>query len=699
MKMNIVSIDFETYSAASLPDVGLANYVADPTFRVTRASVARDIGTIDIDFVFEADPLESLLDALGNPGDYISPAGLWHNYATLSEVTILAAHNAGFEAAVLRHLGLEYYPLFDSAVSATVLGSNRHLAHAARQLLNKDKLDEDRKLIYLFAIPQKNQAQRELDTQVIVDHPDEWKKYGEYCARDAELSRELVYQHWLQQPREVFAREMYYAGVTQAMNETGWPVDTDAVRVMKNRHDANQREILSEFKQHFDPTLNLNSNPQLVAWCKERGVTARSFDKTNVAKMIAKLEARSDLKPGQVEVLAMLRTKRALGGSSLSKLATILDTQHEGRLYDQYMHGGATQSLRTSGRGVQMQNLKRISHMRDMSELYAQDIEWSNEDLEGNLRQVFRAAHDNGLLVVADYAAMESRALAWLAGEHWKVQAYRRGEPIYETLAAKKWNIAIEAVTKDQRTFGKVGELSCGYGAGPVAVKEFAEKMGVTLTEDEAKELVRDWRDACPKTEEFWTTLHNMLAKVIRTGIAVRHRVTNEFVLVLRPTAAPLSLSELNPDAMSVRMELTGPNGMVLSRVFHGVHRWDSDFCYYKPSSLKSGPAWVRSVYLEKEKKTVRYKLYGGKLAGILTQSLCREIFFAALAEIHEGLAQWDNCRVVGQFHDEVVIEWEPGGFSLANLMADIEVSMTSESVIPGLPMAAEVKVGKTYTK
>src|SRR5690606_8354579 len=112
----------------------------------------------------------------------------------------------------------------------------------------------------------------------------------------------------------------------------------------------------------------------------------------------------------------------------------------------------------------------------------------------------FRSSSPYGQLIVADFASIESRGLAYLAGEQWKLDAYRRGEDVYKAQAVKIFKLgSVDDVDKSQRTTGKVGELSCGYGAGPVAVKDFAAKMHVEMSEAQAGKLVRDWRDANPK--------------------------------------------------------------------------------------------------------------------------------------------------------------------------------------------------------
>ena len=69
-----------------------------------------------------------------------------------------------------------------------------------------------------------------------------------------------------------------------------------------------------------------------------------------------------------------------------------------------------------------------------------------------------------------------------------------------------------------------------------------------------------------------------------------------------------------------------------------------------------------------KTKRTTYYKLYCGKLAGILTQSLCRELFFNSLflwkEEVRAPQMRLSesptNVKMIGQFHDEIVIDWKP---------------------------------------
>jgi DNA polymerase len=677
---DLIGLDFETYASVSLPDVGLARYVNDPYFMPTLASVDTAHGAYTIEFPMETDKKRRLLKDM------------------ISGTAIVSAHNAGFERAVLDKMGI-YIPVIDSAVVAAVAGADRHLAGAAQQLMQIGKLDEDRSLLNLFAKRQKDQVSPEFDRSLVTQYPIEWKDYKKYCERDAKLSREIIID-W-HGDDDLFEREMRYARITLDMNEAGWPVDIASVEEMRKRYLENLEYLKAQFANDFDRNLNLDSHVQVKKWCADRGVHSRSFDKQHVEQLLARLAKKQPtLSQPLYEVQCMLLTKQALGGSSLKKLDTILATAHNGRVYDQYVHAGAPQSLRTSGRSIQMQNLPRLEHVRFMEDLQLPGSTWTNEELSGNIRQVFTSSDPAGQLIVADFASIESRALAYMAGETWKVDAYARGEDVYKAQAMKIFRLHdISTVTKEQRTTGKVGELSCGYGAGPVAVKDFAAKMHVEMTEGEAGALVSDWRAVNTKTVEFWAALGDALDKAVTTGQTASVRAAHGITINFVPTKMPKSLEDQMAAAQSIEM-CVWKNGLrVLTRVFHGCYYRGRNIGYHKPSTLKGGRPWKTKYIDPKTKRPRFYELYGGKLAGILTQSLCREIFFEALEEISLQLDGFDNATLVGQFHDEVVVDWVPGRMSMIQVYNILRDTMSSSVTHPGLPMGVEVKHDYRYTK
>ncbi len=697
-----IGLDFETYSGTDLTVHGLARYIADPDFTplivsyyYTEGWTVKQ-GTFDFidNFELARIRLEELLDG-----------------------HIVIAHNAGFEKAVLDWLGIkvELMDMIDSAVIARAAGAAGKLEAAGPQLLGIDKMEEGWPLIKLFSIPgpyQEKNGNRKFDPQIVDDNPDKWATFIEYCEVDAKIGYCIVdsYSHLNTDDEHSFQ------AVTMAMNETGWHIDLPLVEEMERRRQENVTMALEEFRAEHDVTNEkfFNSMPQMKAFCLEHGIKANSFDESHVARMIStitkKLNANAvptDKRQGYQAVVDMLHTKQMLGGGSLSKLRTLLNTTaSDGRLYDQYMHIGAGQTYRTSGRGVQLQNLKRLgANQIEMEDLLDDDNHFENDVLAENVRQLFTAEHEDGRLLVGDFASVESRGLAWFAGAEWKLENFRKGKDMYKVLAGQMFSISYEAVTKHQRQAGKVGELSCGYGAGDSAVQEFANGMGVEMTKEEAGVLVRDWRLVNPEILQLWTDLDAMLHQVVEghTG-DVRKQLPDGFTLVIERTKTPTSLQKLNASAKSISIKIfDSRNNMFMHRIFHGCYIRGRNVGYYKPTERKTGDLWKNSYMHPKTKQLVFYNLYGGKLAGILTQSFCREIFMRVLVKAHEWASHVPNIQLVGQFHDEIVVEWKPEisfpALGLTHVQASLKQIMSDPGQVKSFPLAAEVNEAYRYIK
>jgi DNA polymerase len=699
--LKVMGLDFETYSDVDLRKHGLARYVASPNFKVLLAAVSwiEDdfICSAVLDFVAdEEEARERLLEML--TGAHI------------------VAHNAMFEQVVLTALGADFSmnTFVDSAMMARAAGLGGSLEAAAPQLLGVDKMASGKDGIMLFCIPgtyQMDSGDGAFDPQVVTDHPEQWAEFVKYCALDAALSLKLMSRLLDQCTPD----ELHYSACTMLMNSEGWHVDLPLVAEMNRRYQQNMEEEILRFRLEVDGAedLNLFSSQQLIKWCGERGIRAKSFDEQHVASMLEKLAVRldrldpeSDKRAGYEDVVRLLRVKQALGGSSLKKLQTIMDTtMPNGMLYDQYLHAGASTTLRTTGRSVQMQNLKRLGGKGDdVSELFDPTVRWDNAKLARNLRQVFTAKADDGVLVVGDFSAVESRGLAWLSGEDWKLEAYRNGIGVYEMQAAKFYGIDIADVVPEQRQFAKVGELSCGYEAGPEAVQDFAEKMGVPLTMGEAKKLVWDFRTTNEKTVAFWRSLHEALQEVSEIGLSKVQLPEGSIVFETGP-AVP-SLQELTTRKLStllVRVDVPGrKDPFRMTRIFHGFSNEGRGFTFWKSSARKTGDLWTPTYVDPKTGYKKNYSLYGGKLAGILTQSLCREIFMHSLSMVTLWSNGTDNVRTVGQFHDEIVLDWRaPVSVIDPDLDATVGAldKVMSHSELPGFPLACEIKTDYRYTK
>lgn len=689
MQYQTYALDYETYCDVSIKDVGLDNYVNHPSFQPLFAKLHYEAGASR-----ETRTFYLMEDTPGGPQ--------WNELQDYLQWNNVAAHNSEFEARISNRFmqDMESVIWIDTAVISRHLGGSSALEKAAVQFLPVNKVEAGKALIKKFCMGG-------LKTFEQYTKDPDWSTFEHYCEIDARLSWDLAQYHSLS------SDEIGFNSITTAMNRTGWYVDVAEVEQMQELADKNKSEALALFQYEHDPKgeLNLNSLKQMKEWCLARGVSATSFSEDAVVKLLAKFAKREEthgLTDGQKDVRFMLQTKLTLGGSSLSKLEVIKRlVSEDGRLRDQYMHAGAGQSMRTSGRGVQMQNLKRLTNKLNMDDRYVL-AQASNDELASNIRQLFKAEHPEGQLIVGDFSAVESRGLAYLANEKWKLDEFRKGRDLYKVLAARKYGVAYGDVDSEMRRFGKVGELSCGYGAGAGAVRNFAAGMGIELNDREAQEIVTGWREVNTNIVYFWAKLDEALHIAVGSQqTATLPLAGGLYELYVTPMEAPDSLLAMHPGAVSLQLSVrnSAHRQTFMQRYFVGCHLVGNNIGYYKPNETIAGKPWKNTFRDPKTGQTKRFTIYGGKLAGILTQSFCRELFFRVLRVVSCDMV-YPNLKLIGQFHDEIVLEWSP-----IESVEDREQAVTLEyaakklgrlmSTSPMLdfPLAAEVKFDHRYTK
>ena len=144
------------------------------------------------------------------------------------------------------------------------------------------------------------------------------------------------------------------------------------------------------------------------------------------------------------------------------------------------------------------------------------------------LRGMVRAAPGN-VLWAAEFSNIEGRLQAWLAGEEWKLRAFRdfdggKGHDLYKLSAyARSFGVRPEDVDKDQRQIGKVMELALGYQGGVGAFQRMAANYGVEVSDARAEELKTAWRDAHPSIVQcWWPTWENLARAATSSHLAAR---------------------------------------------------------------------------------------------------------------------------------------------------------------------------------
>ena len=114
------------------------------------------------------------------------------------------------------------------------------------------------------------------------------------------------------------------------------------------------------------------------------------------------------------------------------------------------------------------------------------------------VRKAFIPRDENHLLVAADYSQIELRIIAALSKEETMIEAFKNGEDIHASTAARVFNIPISQVTREQRSNAKTVNFGIIYG-----VSAFGLSNQTDLTRKESKELIDLYYQTYPKLQNY----------------------------------------------------------------------------------------------------------------------------------------------------------------------------------------------------
>ena len=425
-------------------------------------------------------------------------------YVALTDESVdLWAHNAAFDRTVM---------LFcqDAAVRKAAEQLHRWhcsmaqaYAHALPGALDKlgDALglaDEQRKLktgkdlMRLFCIPPPKNSTRDWATHET--HPKEWEQFKEYAARDIVVMSEIRRQipNWNYKGAEL---ELWR--LDQKINARGVCMDIEhATAAVKATEIA--KEALAKRTQELTDG-ELRSTTQRDALLKYL-LASYGVDLPDMTSSTLERRAEDPNLPDPVRELMANRMQAS--SISVAKYQKLLKgVNADGRLRGTLQYCGAARTGRWAGRLVQLQNLPRptitqalIDAGIGMAKVSIEDLglviggpgevmKWASSAIRGAI-----VASPGKRLVVADLANIEGRVAAWLAGEEWKLQAFRdydagTGPDLYILAYAKAFNVDPDTVPKKgpERQIGKVCELMFQYGGGVGAWLTGAAAYGIDL--------------------------------------------------------------------------------------------------------------------------------------------------------------------------------------------------------------------------
>ncbi len=114
------------------------------------------------------------------------------------------------------------------------------------------------------------------------------------------------------------------------------------------------------------------------------------------------------------------------------------------------------------------------------------------------VRKAFVPKDENHVLLAADYSQIELRIIAALSEEENMINAFKNGEDIHASTAARVFNVALEDVTREQRGNAKTVNFGIIYG-----VSAFGLSNQTDLSRSEAKELIDTYYKTYPKLKQY----------------------------------------------------------------------------------------------------------------------------------------------------------------------------------------------------
>lgn len=632
--MKYLFADLETFSPLNLPQVGSFRYAEDCEILLWGYAIDNKPARVwDCTNPQTKEMPEALAKALKEV-----QAGerkiVWHN-GMMFDTVVLAAH--GY------HIPLEM--IVDTMVIAYqhgLPGALGDLCDVLRMPTDKAKDKDGKRLVQLFCKPQPEcHRVRRHDRYT---KPEDWIKFVNYCRLDVEAEREL----FKALPKWNCTEWEHKLQVLDAeINRRGMQIDVDLAEAAVELSERNKKLLAEETQRQTNGEVGAATQRDALIdyMAREYGWKIDTMTK-------AELEKRVDDPSVPEPVRELLKLRLMSTKTSIQKFKALLRrVNKDGRMRGGLQFRGASRTGRWSGRGFQGQNLARPTVSQDEIDFATKVLKQRDGTFEcfyddpsvilPNLLRGEIIAPSGKKLIVADYSNVEGRVLAWLAGEEWKLQAFRdfdagHGHDLYKLAYAKAFGVKPEDVTKPQRQIGKVLELALGYGGGAPAFARFAKAYGIDLSdmaeyvkstapravwleavdgypyfveknrtgglEREAfiacDVLKRLWRKTNPKIVQFWANVGQAVQKAIVSRESVRvgyvaFARTESFLVIRLPSGRLLCYPspKTNPSVGKDSFTYAGTNQF--SRKWEKIESYGAKACIAAGTPVLCRNGWT----------------------------------------------------------------------------------------------------------
>jgi len=674
----VIRLDTETFSATPIK-AGTYRYASDCEVMVVTYTLDDD----DPAKVWDVTSGEPM------PGDLA--------YWLLDTDEPVTAHNAMFDRNVLR-LGQLKLALPIERWRCTMVKALAHSLPGKLEALctvlgveqDKAKLKTGAKLIQLFCKPRPKSAK--ITRATSRTHPAEWAEFLEYARIDCEALREVdrLLPNWNWREQEIALWHL-----DQKINDRGFAIDVEMAEAAVRTVKREQRRLAEEVRELTNEEVQAATqrDRMLMHILTEYGVALPDLTASTIERRIDD----PDLPRGLRDLLAL---RQDASTSSTTKYTAMLRSVTDGRLRGTLQFNGASRTGRWAGRIVQPQNFARPTHEQEEIDeaielLKADVLDLVSNDCMKLISSALRGtiiAPPGRKLNVADLSNIEGRMLAWLAGEEWKLQAFRdfdagTGPDLYKLAYARSFGIPHEQVTKAGRQIGKVQELSLGYEGGVGAFVSMGENYGLDAEAMAEAAWASLPRDVVHEAEGFYDWA--LQQKRPTFGLSRKAYVTCDTFKRLWRGAHPgvVSLWDDLDEACIAAVRKPGNTIRVRSLLVASTGAWlrirlpsGRYLCYPNPKVKDDKLSYMGMNQYTRQWQ--RIGTHGGKLVENVTQAAARDVLVSPMHAIEA-----DGYAIVLSVHDELITESDDTEqFDWKHLAAHMA---TVPSWAPGLPLAA----------
>jgi len=667
-------LDTETFSAVDIRRVGAYRYAEHQSTRLLILAWALDDGPVTVEDITETGAPSAQFQALFNDPD-----------------TRLVAHNAAFDRLILSHTQGLNAPLerwYCTAAQARAHGYPGDLdtLSAALRLAEAAKDKSGKALIRLFCSPGRGGARATAQT-----HPEKWAQFLSYAGQDIIAMRAA---HKVLPTVNFTGAEFETWLLDQKINDRGFAVDTDLARAAVGVAFRHREALDAELRELTAGAVgSLQQRDALLTHLAEfYGVELPDLTADTV---------RRTLDEGRLPETAarLLALRQEAAKASTAKYTALLESVcADGRVHGGLLFCGASRTGRWSGRLFQPQNLQRPDMPSDEIDVAIQAVKEGVLDLvfDKPLRVLSNAvrgcivAAPARKLVPADLSNIEGRVLAWLAGEEWKLEAFRAfdagtGPDLYRKTYAESFGVSVDSVTGTQRQVGKCLELSMGYQGWVGAFLTFAIIYNVDLDALAASVMASaepgDWARSMRSAE--WAAGENRLlglephvyaaCALLASAWRGAHLSTRALWRELEDAFRSAVLQPGVTFRVGEHLAIRGNGKQVRIRLPSGR------FLIYDSPRLADGAISFMGF---KEGRWLREYTFGGRLAENVTSATARDIMVGGMKR-----AEAAGYNVVLTVHDEIIAEVPDSPDFTAD---ELSALMTpGESWSAGLPLAA----------